>query len=741
MYANDILHSEHGPFRSFRVEEMLGKGTFGQVVKAEDLALKKKVAVKVIKNKPAYFRQAAIEIQILTELNQKYDPNNEHSIVRLFDHFQYKNHLCLVFEMLSVNLYELIKQNKFRGLSCNLVRTILKQILKAMDIMYRAGIIHCDLKPENILLSSLASAKIKLIDFGSACTKNQTIYSYIQSRFYRSPEVLLGLPYDMKIDIWSIGCVAAELFLGLPLFPGVSAFNQIFRIVQMLGVPINLCRRSKKAHLYFDHDRMTDEYAIKSIVKYAEENHLKPVPPKEYFKERTLDGLIRNYPYRTSLSVEDIEKERETRMHFIDLLLNLLQLDPERRIRPSEALSHQFITGIKCNTRKESAHDFSPKKRTLGFNVPAGQGIFEHSAPEQGNYNHSALDQGVYKRSALVPMANSRPVPFHTATRYQHGFKVPRVEMKQHEVNSRYHSHPIMINLKQISLGSELADHPPFNHTPVLRAGAHSHSLTMASTPLGGSPVGLYTSHAFSPNHSWKHGSPVHGNHLHNNRLAVSPARGDTKGSPGRGVWIPGPRLHYRQQNLIHTGTSDVMYYGSPERNELKIHPHSWGHNHASMLGYQCGQSAGGYGASQPSFRDPLEDDVNPLNIGAFPAQQDRRFSRSSSFGLRPQSNTSPGVIHHSYHNRRPQHLQHRPRHHHHSPFKKFQPPLRNLIRSNHSQKADSMEAVGLECEMTLALGLGKINDVEMKLFHLRQATERESNNVAIGAAAARKFS
>ncbi len=102
----------------------------------------------------------------------------------------------------------------------------------------------------------LTSAKIKLIDFGSACLDYQTVYSYIQSRFYRSPEVLLGLPYDCSIDMWSLGCigqftstlsnfaralnavclfVAAELFLGLPIFPGVSQHNQLSRIIAMRG--------------------------------------------------------------------------------------------------------------------------------------------------------------------------------------------------------------------------------------------------------------------------------------------------------------------------------------------------------------------------------------------------------------------------------------------------------------------------------------------------------------------------
>ena len=86
-----------------------------------------------------------------------------------------------------------------------------------------------------LTLLRLQSPQIKVIDFGSACHERQTVYTYIQSRFYRSPEVILGIPYTSSIDMWSLGCIAVELFLGLPLFPGTSEYNQITRIVEMLG--------------------------------------------------------------------------------------------------------------------------------------------------------------------------------------------------------------------------------------------------------------------------------------------------------------------------------------------------------------------------------------------------------------------------------------------------------------------------------------------------------------------------
>jgi dual specificity protein kinase YAK1 len=145
------------------------------------------------------------------QLNSKYDKNDDHHLLRLKDTFIHRQHLCLAFELLSVNLYELIKQNQFRGLSTTLVRVFAQQLLNALSLLNKAHLIHCDLKPENILLKksvspvtfqgrlltvpSLESPIIKVIDFGSACDERQTVYTYIQSRFYRSPEVLLGLPY------------------------------------------------------------------------------------------------------------------------------------------------------------------------------------------------------------------------------------------------------------------------------------------------------------------------------------------------------------------------------------------------------------------------------------------------------------------------------------------------------------------------------------------------------------------
>jgi dual specificity protein kinase YAK1 len=93
---------------------------------------------------------------------------------------------------------------------------------------------------------------LKVIDVGSACFEGFAVFQYIQSRYYRSPEVLMGLPYDTGIDMWSLGCIAAELFLGIPIFPGNSEFDQLAKIIEILGLPPqHLIFKAKQRDKYF----------------------------------------------------------------------------------------------------------------------------------------------------------------------------------------------------------------------------------------------------------------------------------------------------------------------------------------------------------------------------------------------------------------------------------------------------------------------------------------------------------
>lgn len=93
------------------------------------------------------------------------------------------------------------------------------------------------MKPENILLKNPNKSGIKLIDFGSSCFSHERIYTYIQSRFYRAPEIILGIPYTASIDTWSFGCILAELYSGYPIFPGENENDQLGLIMEICGIP------------------------------------------------------------------------------------------------------------------------------------------------------------------------------------------------------------------------------------------------------------------------------------------------------------------------------------------------------------------------------------------------------------------------------------------------------------------------------------------------------------------------
>ncbi|CCJ28089.1 unnamed protein product [Pneumocystis jirovecii] len=363
LYVNDILGSDRG--NRYLILDILGQGTFGQVVKCRNIRTQEIVAVKVIKNKPAYFNQSMTEITILDLLNKKLDKSRKYNILQLKDTFIHKKHLCIVSELLSVNLYELIKQNQFKGLNTNLVRIFAVQILDAMIVLNEAKIIHCDLKPENILLNSLESPVVKIIDFGSACHERQTIYTYIQSRFYRSPEVLLGLPYSSSIDVWSFGCIIAELFLGLPLFPGTSEYNQIFRIVEMLGMPpawmIEMGKQSKDFFEKIIDNTGHKIYCLKTMEQYEKEHNTTETPNKRYFSASTLPEIIKTYPMQKKFTKSsDIDKETILRMTLTDFLIGLLNINPLERLSPQQAKMHPFITGDRLTKKIMSPLDVNP---------------------------------------------------------------------------------------------------------------------------------------------------------------------------------------------------------------------------------------------------------------------------------------------------------------------------------------------------------------------------------------------
>lgn len=152
-------------------------------MKAFDLEEHEWVAIKIIKNKKAFLKQAQIELNLLELLNT-HDLDQKNYIVKMKKHFVFRNHLCLVFELLSYNLYDLLRNTNFKGVSLNLTRKFAHQLSTALYFLSSPDlrVIHCDLKPENILLCTPQRSAIKIVDFGSSCRFGKQLYQYIQSR-------------------------------------------------------------------------------------------------------------------------------------------------------------------------------------------------------------------------------------------------------------------------------------------------------------------------------------------------------------------------------------------------------------------------------------------------------------------------------------------------------------------------------------------------------------------------------
>ncbi|KAJ7237736.1 kinase-like protein [Mycena haematopus] len=330
----------------YQVYASVGRGMFAVVVRARVLPDGdegsqskdggREVAIKIVRAQEVMHRAGLKESAILQKL-QAADPDDKKHIVRLERTFEHRSHLCLVFESMSMNLRDVVKRfGKDVGLNIRAVRAYAHQLFISLGHLRKLGVMHADIKPDNILVND-AKTMLKLCDLGSASDAAENeITPYLVSRFYRAPEIILGVPYDPALDVWSVGCTLYELYTGKILFPGRSNNQMLLHMMELKGrFNGKMIKRAKFGDVYFD-----EMGGFESVEKEKASGN--DVIRKVHISKPARDLRARLLPSGgTRLS----DEETNVLLHFVDLLDKCLSLDPARRITPREALAHPFIRG------------------------------------------------------------------------------------------------------------------------------------------------------------------------------------------------------------------------------------------------------------------------------------------------------------------------------------------------------------------------------------------------------------
>ncbi|KAK6942913.1 Protein kinase domain [Dillenia turbinata] len=318
----------------YRIMSKMGEGTFGQVLECLDVERKEMVAIKIVRSIPKYREAAMIEIDILQNL-ARHDIGGTRC-VQIRNWFEYRNHICIVFEKLGPSLYDFLRKNSYRSFPIDLVREFGRQILESVAFMHELRLIHTDLKPENILLflsrpirdgsyfkNLPKSSAIKLIDFGSTTFEHQDHSYVVSTRHYRAPEVMLGLGWNYPCDLWSVGCILVELCSGEALFQTHENLEHLAMMERVLG-PL-------PQHMVIRADRRAEKYFRKGARLDWPEGATSRESIRAVWKLPRLQNLIMQH---VDHSAGDL----------IDLLQGLLRYDPTERLKAREALRHPFFT-------------------------------------------------------------------------------------------------------------------------------------------------------------------------------------------------------------------------------------------------------------------------------------------------------------------------------------------------------------------------------------------------------------
>lgn len=332
--------------RRFKVNEIVGQGTFAQVAHVVDLRNKSKLALKIIKNIGKYRDAAKLEVNVLKHLKLPSHGESHHRLVseagrrlcaQMLDWFDYHGHICIVFEMLGRSVFDFMKMNQYQPYPFEHVKAIAYQLTLAVNFLHKNKITHTDLKPENILFvndaydieypGSKGSSKIRqylvvkdptirLIDFGSATFEHEHHSKVVSTRHYRAIEVILELGWSYPCDVWSIGCILFELYSGTTMFQTHDNREHLAMMELILGtIPQKMGLKTKTKYFNRQGRLMWDE--LSSTAQYIRRNcH----PLKHYNINHSTDEMM-----------------------LFDLIDSMLTYEPYLRITCSQALRHPFL--------------------------------------------------------------------------------------------------------------------------------------------------------------------------------------------------------------------------------------------------------------------------------------------------------------------------------------------------------------------------------------------------------------
>ncbi|XP_061364889.1 serine/threonine-protein kinase AFC2 isoform X1 [Gastrolobium bilobum] len=326
----------------YRIHSKMGEGTFGQVLECWDRERKEMVAIKIVRGIKKYREAAMIEIEVLQQLG-KHDKGGNRC-VQIRNWFDYRNHICIVFEKLGPSLYDFLRKNNYRSFPIDLVREIGRQLLECIAFMHDLRMIHTDLKPENILLVSPEyvkvpdykgssrspssyfkrvpkSSAIKVIDFGSTTYEREDQNYIVSTRHYRAPEVILGLGWSYPCDIWSVGCILVELCTGEALFQTHENLEHLAMMERVLGpLPQHVLKRV---------DRHAEKYVRRGRLDW----------PVGATSRESIKAVMK-LPRLQNLIMQHVDHSAGDLIH---LLQGLLRFDPSERLTAKEALRHSFF--------------------------------------------------------------------------------------------------------------------------------------------------------------------------------------------------------------------------------------------------------------------------------------------------------------------------------------------------------------------------------------------------------------